>query len=554
MPSTPTSKSQVQAYRFVLRRMESALVRKDPVMLHDPMRSHKRSTIVGVILGVVGLVVFVLIGVLNPAPPVPASGIVIAEPSSTIYVVSQNPHEFIPVFNLASARLLLAATTANQQSGASTQGQGQAPAVVQPTIVQDSQLKSMPMGRMTGIPLGPTVLPNPGAAPTDWAVCDKIPRDVNANVQTGHTPPQTTAIVGEPNIGTNLPAGKALLVSNDGGKTLFLVYGLASTANNRDDSAVRAQIDTTDPAVLGGLLITGATPYRVVSTAVLNAIPTVGEIRNPSFGLDGNQPVAAALAQAGVKMGQSFSVQEIGNATLNYYIAVPGGKQAVSATVAQIARHENSGTQADITQVAPQAGDTVPTVIAPSTSGLNVDVSQYPDAVPAVITADTDPVMCLGWRADYTDKQKPLVKTRVTVDFDLQMPVDTNSPTGHMTPVQIGQGTSAGKIDYFFMNPAIGGVAIRSANSAKQFANGPIYVIDPSGVAFSVPDVHTAQVLGIADATPSGNVPPAPASIAGLLPLGGEPLDIQSVQKTFDSMQVPTNVGQYMVPTTQPGS
>ncbi len=30
MPSTPTTKSQVQAYRFVLRRMQSALVRKDP--------------------------------------------------------------------------------------------------------------------------------------------------------------------------------------------------------------------------------------------------------------------------------------------------------------------------------------------------------------------------------------------------------------------------------------------------------------------------------------------------------------------------------------------
>ncbi|MFD1052463.1 type VII secretion protein EccB, partial [Kibdelosporangium lantanae] len=54
MPSTPTTKSQVQAYRFVLRRMQSALVRKDAVMLHDPMRTHSRATIVGVCLGVLG--------------------------------------------------------------------------------------------------------------------------------------------------------------------------------------------------------------------------------------------------------------------------------------------------------------------------------------------------------------------------------------------------------------------------------------------------------------------------------------------------------------------
>jgi len=48
-------------------------------------------------------------------------------------------------------------------------------------------------------------------------------------------------------------------------------------------------------------------------------------------------------------------------------------------------------------------------------------------------------------------------------------------------------------------------------------------------------------------------VPPAPASIVGLLPLGGESLDIQAVQRTYDSMQVPDNVGQFITPTAQPG-
>src|SRR6266568_463388 len=158
MPSTPTTKSQVQAYRFVLRRMESALVRKDPVMLHDPMRSHKRATIVGAIIGVVGLVVFLLIGVLKPASSVPSSGIVIGQQSGTIYVVSQNPHELIPVFNIASARLLLAAGTNQQQSGTTQQQQTSAPSVAPVTVVSDSQLTSMPMGRLTGIPAGPTQL------------------------------------------------------------------------------------------------------------------------------------------------------------------------------------------------------------------------------------------------------------------------------------------------------------------------------------------------------------------------------------------------------------
>ena len=547
MPSTPTTKSQVQAYRFVLRRMESALVRKDPVMLHDPMRSHKRATIVGAIIGVVGLVVFVLIGVLNPAPPVPPTGIVIAQPSGTMYVVSENPHELIPVFNLASARLLLAAATANQQQAAGGGAGGSAPAVVNPVIVSDSQLASMPMGRMTGIQDGPTVLPNPGQKPVDWAVCDQVPRDVNALNQTGHNTPATTVLVGQQNIGANLGVDEALLVSNDGGKTLYLVYGHSSTVNNPDDSAVKAKIDSTDRAVLGGLEITDPTQYRVVSTAVLNAIPTVGEIRNPAANLDTNAPVAPALASSGLTIGQSFSVQAIGQAS-QYYIVVPGGKQSVSQTTAQIARHENSAGSNDIPQVTPEAADTVP----PVRNGLQVDTSEYPGVVPAVVSADTKAVMCLGWHADYTDAQKPLSKTRVTVDTTLELPADSHSPTGQMQTVQIGQGTTAGKVNSFFMNPAIGGVAIRSASGAKEFGSGPIYVIDPRGVAFSVPNVTTAQVLGVADAT--GLIPPAPASIVGLLPLGGQSLDTQAVQRTFDSMQVPDNAGQYLTPTAQPGN
>ncbi|MBA2471998.1 MAG: hypothetical protein DLM61_04895 [Pseudonocardiales bacterium] len=67
MSTNPTTKAQVQAYRFVLRRMESALVRKDAVMLHEPMRHHLQATAVGLILGLLGLAAFFVIGKLHPA-------------------------------------------------------------------------------------------------------------------------------------------------------------------------------------------------------------------------------------------------------------------------------------------------------------------------------------------------------------------------------------------------------------------------------------------------------------------------------------------------------
>jgi type VII secretion protein EccB len=549
MPSTPTTKSQVQAYRFVLRRMESALVRKDPVMLHDPMRSHKRSTVVGIIVGVVGLVGFLLFGVLKPAPTVPTSGIVISQPSGQVYVVSQSPHELIPVFNLASARLLLAAGSQqqSQQSGAQANTQQAAPQVVQPTTVDDDQLNgmNMSMGKLTGIPDGPTSLPDPNGTPTDWAVCDAIPRDVNSTQQTTHGAPTTTVLVGVSNIGANLAGDNALLVSADDGKTLNLVYGLTGDVNHPDDSAVRAQIDTGDEAVMTALGIKGAN-YRTVSTAVLNAIPAVQEIKNPAAGLDNTQGSVPALADAGVDtVGQGFE-EDVAGSPPNFFISVPGGAQPVSATTAQIARNENSAGKQDIVHVTPQVMNSVKVI----TNGLQVDVSDYPGALPTVVDAATQPVMCLGWHADFTDPQKPLAKTRVTIQTQLSMPVDptTNTPMG---AVQIGTGTAQGKINSFFMSPALGGVAIRAASNAKEFTSGPIYVIDRRGIAFSVPDLSTAQVLGVADST--GKVAPAPQSIVGLLPAGGQPLSIQAVQRTFDSMNVPDSEGQFMSAAPQAG-
>src|SRR5207248_7206519 len=99
MPSTPTTKSQVQAYQFVLRRMQSALVRKDAVMLHDPMRTHTRAITVGVIVSCLGLVGFIVFGFINKSPSAPSKGIVISKQSGAVYVASENPRQLIPVLN-----------------------------------------------------------------------------------------------------------------------------------------------------------------------------------------------------------------------------------------------------------------------------------------------------------------------------------------------------------------------------------------------------------------------------------------------------------------------
>jgi hypothetical protein len=66
MSTDPTTTSQVQAYRFGLRRMESALVRRDAVMLHEPMRHQLRATVVGLLVAVLLLVGFFVVGRIHP--------------------------------------------------------------------------------------------------------------------------------------------------------------------------------------------------------------------------------------------------------------------------------------------------------------------------------------------------------------------------------------------------------------------------------------------------------------------------------------------------------
>ena len=82
MSTDPITTSQVQAYRFVLRRMESALVRKDAVMLHEPMRHHLRATAVGLLAAVLLLVAFFVVGKIYPASAAALAGVVTVIPGS----------------------------------------------------------------------------------------------------------------------------------------------------------------------------------------------------------------------------------------------------------------------------------------------------------------------------------------------------------------------------------------------------------------------------------------------------------------------------------------
>ncbi|MBF6371219.1 type VII secretion protein EccB, partial [Nocardia puris] len=90
-------------YRFLVRRMEHALVRRDVRMLHDPMRSQSRAYAVGLVLGCVVLAGCGILALLRPQDKIGDNVLLIGKESGGVYVVIDGVVH--PALNLASARL-----------------------------------------------------------------------------------------------------------------------------------------------------------------------------------------------------------------------------------------------------------------------------------------------------------------------------------------------------------------------------------------------------------------------------------------------------------------
>lgn len=536
MPSNPTTKSQVHAYQFVLRRMQSALVRKDAVMLHDPMRTHSRATIVGVVLSALAMLGFIIFGLFKPSPQAPGPGsIVIAEQSGAIYVMAGEPKKLIPTFNLASARLLLMAQTDQKggRGGPPAGGAGSGPTqVVEPQVIPEEQLKDIPRGRLQGIPNGPQSLPVADMrVSANWAVCDQIGLDMSLPDPTSINENETTVFAGLSDLGNELAPNEAILATAENDET-YLIYRLADSPNQPNANTVRAKVDLSKGSVRTALGLTSQP--REISMGLLNAIPEVGALNPPTVKDAGT---SNTLGLNNLLVGDVFSVSRTGAAD-EFWVVTKSGIQQVSRAVADMIRYEKSTSADDIDSVKPDELTNVPILRAGDAEYLQV--SEYPQTVPTVLEAERFPVTCLGWNVAGEGANRD-GQTKVFVGAELPGP---KNDKGESEAVAIGQpGPEGIPIDGFYMRQGFGAV-VRSATSADSFDRGPIQLITDRGMRYGVPDVRTAQGLGLAPQDP------APANIIRLLPTGAS-LNTQDVLRTFDSVPVEDGAGTFNTPEPQ---
>ncbi|GAA2809266.1 type VII secretion protein EccB [Saccharopolyspora taberi] len=509
MASTPTTKSQVQAYRFVLRRMESALVRKDAVMLHDPMGSHKRATVVGIVLAAIGLIGFLVWGLFGGKGNVPEPGsIVIAKESGSVFVVTADDKaqkRLIPMLNMASAKLLVMA-----QGG----GQGGPP---QPTTVKEAALAEFPRGPRTGMVNAPTYLPDAknGALPA-WAICDvgDVKNTLNAASIESSTKIETTVIGGDANHGTPLAPEQSLYVKDQTSGDEYLVYRVEGIPNQVHTQAVKAKVDSSDKVIADIFGLQGKTP-RTISTNMLNAIPSVPQLNIPDVPNEGD-PVSYNMPQG--KVGDVVK-RDIPDQPDQYFVLLSEGKQQISAGAAALLHASNSSSR----EIPDRTGAITDAQDAPTSAYLKLDT--FPMAVSKPVSFQESDTSCLSWQ-------------NINNEHHVTVTLNQGSPAAK-APVKLAQHDGNGpKVDYFYMPAGKAAVIRGAANEAGD--SGPIVLVSDQGVTYGIKDVATAQGLGVIGSVfdlrdgPSwllrGNPPTLPT---------GDFLDPAQASFVYDSIPVP---------------
>lgn len=339
MAPKATTWLQVSGYRFLLRRLECALLGRDLRAVNEPIRAPMHALATGALLAVIVVAACAAVAVLRPQATLGNAPIVMGQRSGALYVrVSDTLH---PVLNLASARLIMATNS-------------------DPQPVAESELTDLKRGPLMGIPGAPQFLGAP-LTPEEarWMVCD---------TDDGATK-TTTVVIGIADTPRSRRLTAALLVTAGTGTSTYLLY------NGR-----RAVVDLADSAVVRALGLEGVVP-RTVSRALLNATPEAPPIVAPRIARAGGTG-----AVPGFPIGSVLRIAHAGGD--EYYVVLERGVQRVGQLTADLLRLTGAHGTRTILAVAPDVIRSAPPVD-------ELPVSTFPDR--AVTPADLDDTLCAAW-------------------------------------------------------------------------------------------------------------------------------------------------------------
>jgi type VII secretion protein EccB len=344
MAEQPTTRLAASGQRFLMRRMEHALVRRNIAMHDDPLRTQSLTLVAGCVLAVIGVAACAILALIRPQGSVGSAPIVMVRDSGALYVrVDDVLH---PVPNLASARMITGSA-------------------VNPVVVAAAAVANAKRGPSMGIPGAPAAIGAPLAAPS-WMVCDTD---------------RTVVIVGVEDWTTHrLDDSRSVLVTPRGEDpaTTYLLY-----------AGRRAEVDLRNPAVVRALRLESVAPV-LVSRALLDTVPEVPAIAAPM--IDG-AGAAGPTSLGGIPVGAVVRVTRA-DAT-DYYAVLRDGVQRIGEVAADLIRFTYRGTDG-VPTVAPSA-------IARTSAVDGLAVEHLPQRAREPVGADGSGAVCVQWHADGVD-------------------------------------------------------------------------------------------------------------------------------------------------------
>ncbi|MFI9412655.1 type VII secretion protein EccB [Nocardia gamkensis] len=502
MPAQLTTRAQVNGYRFLLRRLDHALVRRDVRMLHDPMRSQIRSLLVGAVLGVLVVAGAAILAFLRPQGAIGDALIVSGKQSGALYVVVQGrdgDKTLHPVLNLASARLI---TGANAE----------------PHAVKDDKLDDLPRGPLLGIPGAPGALPGSRQGNnSEWSLCETIALSEGGSAasSSGGT---TTVIAGHPALNDRIKTSnqdEALLVRR-GDKT-YLVY-----------DGKRAEVDPANSVMTRALDLKSHRP-RPVGTGLLGAttqVPALTPPQIPRAGEPGPGPLSS------IPIGGVISVSGVGpDGGSALYVVLADGLQPVSPFTAQVIRYADSHGMREIATMPPDVLDRVAVV-------RQLPLDDFPVRTPRILPAEDAPVACVAWakspgtapgQSEDSTGDGPGERATVSLLVGTRLPITESAQA-----VELSTSDGVGdRVDAAYIAPGSGEFVQVTGMEPGSPRRGSLFYIADTGVRYGIPDAATANVLGL------GNTPRlAPWAIIGQM-VPGPTLSARDALVSHDALSNP---------------
>ena len=463
-----TRRDQLQAYRFVTRRVMAALLHGEPDTPESPMRKLVVATFSGVMVAVLTVAAFGVWGLLKPGGGTQSieepGTLIIEKGTGTRYVFNPQDHMLHPMLNYTSARLYLNSDTITER-----------------TVSRES-LSRYRRGVTLGIPGAPESLPDATALVTrPWSVCSRMERT------SGGAPRSTvTLLAGRDPGGTEIGKDEAVVV--------------------------RAGVDQYWVIWHNQRLLADATTIKVfnlaqeppVGPAWLNALP-VGPNFKPPRAPGLGTPAGFQLNGVTPLVGQVYA-STIVSGGKKYYLVLANGLAPIWETEVALLFGDSS-TRRAYPGKEPAALTVDPASANSNLSDTAVSNNALPHTLPtpANLSEGDSTTLC----ATYPDPKNKPDQVRVTQGGDIPALSDQESGA-------VGTGAGAGSVDQVLLPPGAGALVGLVPGTHQLDRVQTYYLITEQGERFPFRSADLVARLGY----DTSAAVPMTSSLLGLIPEG----------------------------------